>query len=188
MISELLCSASKALVTLTKLLPTRPAKPRTSIMHSDSIYYPMCNLVLHHVSLPNPHSGCNLNSLCAQRHKWANDEWLNGNWTVGFWRQWRPVSTQENKHRIGHDFFSILYYPHRRTKKSWKYFNSIIRVGYHGLNWNRKLVPKAHACAFKFVPIRSDPMLIFLSGNHQHWNNNGIFWSMDNEIWYGRGE
>ena len=33
----------------------------------------------------------------------------------------RPVSTQENKHPIGSDWtISILYYPHRRTKKKLK--------------------------------------------------------------------
>ncbi len=69
----------------------------------------------------------------------------------------RPVSTQENKHRIG--LFSILYYPHRRTKKV-----ESTSVLYHriiGSNWNRKLVPKVNAR----VQFCSDPMLIFLSGN-----------------------
>ena len=53
----------------------------------------------------------------------------------------RPVSTQENKHRIG--LFFILYYPHRWMKKvenTTTLYHRII-----GSNWNRKLVPKAHA-------------------------------------------
>ncbi len=28
-----------------------------------------------------------------------------------------PLSTQEYKHRIGLDFFYLVYYPHRRTKE-----------------------------------------------------------------------
>ncbi len=56
----------------------------------------------------------------------------------------RPFSTQENKHRIGSDLtFFVLYCPHRRNKKvenTLTFYHWII-----GSNWNRKLVPKAHA-------------------------------------------
>ena len=47
--------------------------------------------------------------------------------------------------------FSILYYP----------IPSGLRIT--GSNWNRKLVPKL--VQFCSNPMRSDPMLIFLSGN-----------------------
>ncbi len=61
-----------------------------------------------------------------------------------------PVSTQENKHRTG--LFSILYYPHRRTKKVENTPNLNHRIT--GSNWNRKLVPKAYArvCGFSYFP------------------------------------
>ena len=57
---------------------------------------------------------------------------------------YRPVSTQENKHRIGSDWtFFILYYPQHRTKKVEN--TSTLYLWITGSNWNRKLVPKAHA-------------------------------------------
>ncbi len=60
---------------------------------------------------------------------------------------------------IGSDgigLFSILYnHAHRRTKKSWKYFNTLSsRLQITDSNWNRKLVPKAHAR----VQFCSDPV------------------------------
>ena len=77
----------------------------------------------------------------------------------------RPVSTQKNKHQIGLDFFpsciihtagqkilentSTLYHPG---------CGSHVQTGTE--NWYRKPMR-----GFNFVPIRSDPMLIFLSGN-----------------------
>ncbi len=73
----------------------------------------------------------------------------------------RPVSTQENKHRIGLDFFPS-YIIHIAGPKKLKIFQLfIIQVAVTGSSRNRKLVPKAHA-RVKFC---SDPMLIFLSGN-----------------------
>ncbi len=72
----------------------------------------------------------------------------------------RPVSTQESKHRIGSDWtFSILYYPHRQTKKvenTSTLYPSGLQIT--GSTWNRKLVPK-------LVQFCSDLMLIFLRGN-----------------------
>ncbi len=69
--------------------------------------------------------------------------------------------TQKNKHRIGLDF-SILYYLHRQTKKventSTLYHpgcGSQVQTGTE--NWHRNW--------FNSVPIRSDPMLIFLREN-----------------------
>ena len=75
---------------------------------------------------------------------------LSGNWPL------RPVSTQENKHRIGSDWtFSILYYPHRWTKKV-ESTSSLYHPGC-GSNWNRKLIAKAHArVQFCSDPVRSD--------------------------------
>ena len=67
----------------------------------------------------------------------------------------RPVSTQENKDRIG--LFSILYNPHRRTKKVEN--TSTLYLWITVSKWNRKLVPKSHArvqfCSdvFRCVPI-----------------------------------
>ena len=64
----------------------------------------------------------------------------------------RPVSTQENKHRTG--LFSILYYPHRRTKKVEN--TSTLYHKITGSNWNRKFAPKAHAnVQFCYDPVRS---------------------------------
>ena len=44
---------------------------------------------------------------------------------------------------IGSDFFPILYYPHRRTKKFEN--TSTLYLWITVSKWNRKLVPKAHA-------------------------------------------
>ena len=70
---------------------------------------------------------------------------------------WRPVSTQENKHRIGLDFFPSCII-HTAHQKSWKYFNSLsIGLQIIGSNWNRKLVAKANArVQFCSVSVRSD--------------------------------
>ena len=75
--------------------------------------------------------------------------------------QLRPVSTQENKRLIGLDFFHlVLSTP--PDQNSLKYFNSLssgLRIT--GSNWNRKLVYRKPMRGFNFLPIRSDPMLIF---------------------------
>ena len=66
-----------------------------------------------------------------------------------------PVSNQENKHRIG-----LEWTIHTAGQKSCKYFNFLssgLRIT--GSSWNRKPIRR-----FNFVPIRSDPMFIFLSG------------------------
>ena len=76
-----------------------------------------------------------------------------------------PVSTQENKNRIGLDFFPSSLIHTARPKKventSTLYHpgcGSQVQTGTE--NWYRKLMR-----GINFVPIRSDPMLIFLSGN-----------------------
>ena len=75
----------------------------------------------------------------------------------------RPVSTQENKHRIGSDWtFFILYCPHRRTKKVENTSTFITGSQVQTGTENRHQKPTR---GFNFVPIRSDPLLIFLSGN-----------------------
>ena len=62
----------------------------------------------------------------------------------------RPVSTQENKHRIGLDFFPscIIHTAGPKKLKILQLYHRMI-----GSNWNRKLVPKAHPR----VLFRSDP-------------------------------
>ncbi len=81
------------------------------------------------------------------------------NYGITLW----PVSTQENKHRIGSDWtFFILYYPHRRTKKVENTSTFITESHVQTGTENRHQKPMR---GFNFVPIRSDPLLIFLSGN-----------------------
>ena len=80
----------------------------------------------------------------------------------------RPVSAQENKHRIELECTFPSCIIHTAGPKKLKiYFNSLssgLRIT--GLNWNRKLVPKALAqIQFCSDPVRSHAMLIFLSGN-----------------------
>ena len=67
----------------------------------------------------------------------------------------RLVSTQENKHRIGSDWtFSILYIHTAGPKKVGNTSTLYHRIT--GSNWNRKLVPKAHArVQFCSDPVRS---------------------------------
>ncbi len=67
----------------------------------------------------------------------------------------RPVSTQENKHRIELDFFHLVLStpPDQNKVKILQLF--IIWVTDHRFKMR----------GFNFVPIRSDPILIFLSGN-----------------------
>ena len=91
------------------------------------------------------------------------------NETLEGWFSFRKIS-------IGSDWtFSILYYPHHRTKKNRKYFSSLssgLRIT--GSNWNRKLVTKAHArVQFCSDPVRShreclrshrDPPRVFKGG------------------------
>ncbi len=66
----------------------------------------------------------------------------------------RPVSTQENKHRIGLDCFpSCIIHTAgpKKLKNTSTLFHRII-----GSNWNRKLVPKANArVQFCSDPVRS---------------------------------
>ncbi len=70
-------------------------------------------------------------------------------WSKGRFSPW--------KISIGSDrtgLFSILYYPHRRTKKVQNTSTFYHRIT--GSNWNRKLVPKAHArVQFYSDPVRS---------------------------------
>ena len=60
---------------------------------------------------------------------------------------------------------ALMYCMHWRTKTSWTYFNSslselTVTGSSRTENWHRRRMRKLN-----FVPIRSDPMLIFLSGN-----------------------
>ncbi len=96
------------------------------------------------------------------QHCWPNNVvrcWLRFN--QGFQQALRTLLCKGRfplrKKRIGSDrtgLFSILYYPHRQTKK----VESTLTL-YHmiiGSNWNRKLVPKAHArVQFCSDPVRS---------------------------------
>ena len=77
----------------------------------------------------------------------------------------RPLSTQENKHRIGLYSSCIILSapPDRKKLKILELFylsgcGAQVQTGTE--NWYRKPMS-----GFNFVPIRSDPMLIFLSGN-----------------------
>ena len=77
----------------------------------------------------------------------------------------RLVSTQENKHGIGLDFCpSDLVLSAPLDQKKLKIFQLFIGCGSQVQtgteNWYQKPMH-----GFNFVPIRSDPMLIFLSGN-----------------------
>ena len=68
------------------------------------------------------------------------------------------VSTQDKKHRIGLDFFPFCIIRTAGPKKLKIYLNSLssgLRIT--GSNWNRKLLPKAHAqVQFCSDPARSD--------------------------------
>ncbi len=81
----------------------------------------------------------------------------------------RPVPTQENKHRIGSDrtFFHLVLSAPPDTKKlkilALQFF--IIRVADHRLKLKQKIGTESPMRGFNFVPIRSDSMLMFLSGN-----------------------
>ncbi len=76
--------------------------------------------------------------------------------------QLRPVSTQENKHRIGLDFFHLVLSapPHQKKVENTSTLyhpgcSHRFKLKAHGASWYRKPMR-----AFNFVPIRSDPMLI----------------------------
>ncbi len=76
----------------------------------------------------------------------------------------RPVTTQENKDRIGLTFFPSCIIRTAGPKNSLEYFNYLssgLRIT--SSNWNRKMLPRKPMRGFNFVPIRSDPKLIFLS-------------------------
>ncbi len=78
---------------------------------------------------------------------------------IGWHSALRPDSTQENKHRIGLDFFpsSII---HTAGQKKVENTSTLYHPGCGSQVWYRKPMR-----GFNFVPIRSDPMPIFLSGN-----------------------
>ena len=75
----------------------------------------------------------------------------------------RPVSPWEYKHWIGP--FSILYYPHCWTKKV-ENTSTLYRPGCGSqVQTGTENCYRKPMLGFNFVPIRSDPMFIFLSGN-----------------------
>ena len=74
-----------------------------------------------------------------------------------------PVSTQENKHRIRLDFFPsciLSASPDQNKVKILYHLGCGSQVQTGTENWYRNSLR-----GFNFLPIRSDPMLIFLSGN-----------------------
>ena len=74
-----------------------------------------------------------------------------------------PVSTRENKHRIGSDWTFSSCIIHTARPKKLKILQLFIcgsQVQTGTKNWYRKPIS-----GFNFVPIRSDPTFIFLSGN-----------------------
>ncbi len=74
---------------------------------------------------------------------------------------------QENKHGIGSDwtFFHLELStpPDQKKLKILQLF--IIRVADHRFKLEQKIGTESPCAGFNFVPIRSDPMLMFLSGN-----------------------
>ncbi len=71
----------------------------------------------------------------------------------------RPVFTQD---RIGLDFFPLVSST-PPDQKSRKYF--IIQVVDHRFKLEQRIGTESPMRGFNSVPIRSDPMLIFLNGN-----------------------
>ena len=77
----------------------------------------------------------------------------------------RPVSTQENKHRIGLDSFPSRIIHTAGPKKVENTSTLYLRVADHRFKLELKIGTESPCADSNIVPIRSDPMLIFLSGD-----------------------